>query len=220
MKKLGNFTKLKEKFMKKPFVFFGFVLLIMLFASAANAGIFTLTFDGLQQEEQILNYYNGGLGGLGSGPGPNDGVIFSSSALALNSGNYGNNPSPPGVLFWLSSPTPIMDVPAGFNTGFSFYYAAYVAGSISLYSGLDGTGTLLATLALPVTPNPAYDWVPIGVPFSGTVMSVNFAGTANEIGFDNVTFGSTSPTLPEPCTMLLLGSGLVGLVAFRKKFRA
>jgi hypothetical protein len=218
MKKLGNFAKLEEKFMKKPFVFFGFVFLIMLFAANANA--FVLTFDGLQQDEEILNYYNGGFGSDGSGPGPNYGVTFSGTALALNSGNYADNPSPPGILYWLTA-NPYMDVAAGFTTGFSFYYSApYYTGGISVYSGLDGAGTLLASFSLPLTtPGPSgenyNDWVPIGVSFSGIAESVQFTGTADYIGFDNVTFGSATPTVPEPSTLLLLGSGLLGLVGLR-----
>jgi hypothetical protein len=186
-------------------------------ATASHASI-VLTFDGLQQEEPILNYYNGGFGGDGSGPGPNYGITFSSNSLALNSGNFGNNPSPPGIAFFLSGGGDLMDVAGGFNTGFSFYYAAYTAGSVSVWSGLDGTGTELANLALPVTPNAAYDWIPIGVSFAGTALSVNFGGAANEIGFDNVTLGASTPGgVPEAPTwaMMMLGFAGLGFAGYR-----
>jgi hypothetical protein len=51
-------------------------------ASAANASI-VLNFAGLDgaAEETILNYYNGGLGGDGSGPGPNFGITFGPDAF-------------------------------------------------------------------------------------------------------------------------------------------
>jgi uncharacterized protein YhjY with autotransporter beta-barrel domain len=92
-----------------------------------------------------------------------------------------------------------MNVPAGFDTGFSFFYSAVNSpGSVSVYSGLDAGGTLLTTLVLPLTPNngapdPSGNFsplVPIGVTFAGTAMSVDFGGSANQIVFDEITLGS------------------------------
>ncbi|MDG3005337.1 hypothetical protein [Paludisphaera mucosa] len=165
----------------------------------------TLTFEGLQDLEPIANYYNGGMGGNGSGPGPNYGVTFSGNALALTdadsggSGNFGGEPSSPNTAFFLTGGGALtMNVPAGFERGFSFYYSAVnLPGSIQVYDGVGGTGNVLATLVLPVTPfngapdpNGVYSpLVPLTVEFAGTAKSVDFGGTANQIGFDNITLG-------------------------------
>ena len=137
----------------------------------------------------------------------------------------------PTILFFLTGPGDIMNVPAGFTTGFSFYYSAINApGVVDVYDGLNGTGTLLASLALPVTPSGGAPectygafcpWFPVGVTFNGTAMSVNFSGTANQIGFDNITLGSATPTpgTPEPGTLVMFGSGVIGLAGLlRRKF--
>jgi hypothetical protein len=117
-----------------------------------------------------------------------------------------------------------MNVAGGFTTGFSFYYSAiYDSGTINVWSGLNDTGTLLATLTLPVTPdgvgtNPACTmsnepfcpFVAFGVTFSGTAESVDFGGTVNQIGFDNITLGSSVPVssaTPEPVSFSLTGLG-------------
>ena len=191
----------------------------MVATSAAQATEYVLTFEGLQQEEPILNFYDGGYGGSGSGPGPDYGITFSGNSLALNSGNYANNPSPPGIAFFLDGTGDIMDVAGGFTTGFSFYYAAYVSGSVSVWSGLDGGGVELANIDLPATTNAAYQWFPIGVSFSGTAMSVNFGGSANEIGFDNVTLGASTPGAPEPSTWAMMGLGFAGLAFAGRRSR-
>lgn len=208
---------------------------------AARAAVINLTFEGLQDEEPILNFYNGGLGGNGSGPGPNDGIIFSPNSLALiedidgGSGNIQGEPSPPTVAFFLSGAADTMDVPGGFTTGFSFFYSAINnPGVINVWSGLDDTGTLLATLNLPVTPSGPYGtppctigepqvfcpFEPTGVTFAGTAESVDFGGTANQIAFDNITLGSGTPVgAPEPASFALLGTGLavLGLARRRRK---
>jgi len=213
-------------------------LLVIAFAlstSLASAGTIVLTFEGLQDLEPIENYYNGGLGGLGSGPGPNYGIIFGPDSLAIvsgavgGSGNFSGSPSGTTIAFFLTGTGDVMDVPAGFDTGFSFYYSAVVyPGEVDVYDGLDGTGSLLAALDLPVTPSGgspectygAYcPWFPIGVSFAGTAESVVFTGTANYIGFDNITLGSQTPgpPVPEPGTMALLGSGLAFLRMMRRR---
>jgi PEP-CTERM motif len=208
---------------------------LMVAAIPIQATTTVLTFEGLQNLEPVLNYYNGGLGGDGSGPGPNYGITFGSDSLAVisvldgGSGNFSGAPSMPTVLFFLSGPGDVMDDAAGFTTGFSFYYSAIsMPGSVDVYSGLDGTGSLLASLTLPVTPEggspvctPGYaycPWVPIGVSFGGTAESAVFSGSADYIAFDNITLGSSSPSItPEPGTLLLFSSGLLAVGAFLRR---
>lgn len=192
------------------------------------AAITLLDFEGLADLETVLNFYNGGLGGNGSGPGPNVGAIFSSNALAVidadagGSGNIGHEPSPNTALFFLTGPAATLNFSAGFDTGFSFFYSAVNnSGSITVYDGLNATGNVLASLALPLTasdggdPNGAFSpFVPIGVPFGGTARSIDFGGTVNQIAFDDITFGSVTPGLepvPEPATLLLFGTTATGL---------
>jgi len=206
----------------------------MLTAAAAfsASAVTVLTFEGLQNNEPVANYYNNGLGGFGSGPGPNYGVTFTGGALALidadagGSGNFGGEPSPSTILFFLEE-SAIMNYAAGFDTGFSFFYTAiYYSGLVTVWDGPNATGNILAQLQLPLTPNngapdPTGTFsplVPIGVAFNGIAKSIDFGGTGNQIGFDNITFGSEIPQgVPDGgASSLLLGIGLLGMVALRR----
>ena len=210
------------------------VLLIAWGSLSACANVVTLTFEGLQDLEPINDYYNGGFGGMGSGPGPNYGISFTPDSLAIISkynggtGNFHGSmaPSPNSCAFFLSGAGDTMNVSAGFTTGFSFFYTAPIyPGTVTVWSGLNGTGSLLATLDLPLTPDTVnttgehYDgWMPAGVAFAGTAESAIFTGTANYIGFDNITLGSQTPGgVPDGgATALLLGIGVLCLAGLRR----
>jgi hypothetical protein len=204
-------------------------------APRASAAVIVLDFEGLGDLEQVLDFYNGGFGGAGSGPGPDYGIQFGSASLAVidsdagGSGNFANEPSPDTILFFLSG-SAVMNVLDGFDTGFSFFYTSTsFAGQVTVYDGLNATGNILATLNLPALGSgcggdPTGDfncWDPVGVLFAGTAFSVDFSGTANFIGFDNITLGSATPgggDVPEPATLALLGLGMcAGAVRLRRR---
>ena len=227
--------------MKISKAMFGGVLSLALLVTGISSPAFAvplvLTFEGLQDNESVDQFYNGGTGSFGSGPGTNFGIGFSNAvsfidADAGGTGNFGGEPSPSTAITFLGASATTMNVAAGFDTGFSFFYTAIVApGVIRVWSDLDGTGSLLAELDLPVTPfEGAPDptgvfspFLPFGVAFDGIAHSVDFSGTANQIGFDNITLGAERPNgpdqaVPEPGSLLLLSAGLAaaGFLARRR----
>lgn len=202
----------------------------------ASANVIALNFAGLDgaAEEAPANYYDGGFGSDGSGPGPNYGITFGADTITCAPSPYCNSNNIPGgpganLLFFLSGSADEMDVAAGFTGGFSFYYSTpYYTGSVTVWSGLDGTGTELADLTLPETPADGAPgcfttycpYVPIGVTFSGTAESVEFGGVANYVAFADITLGSGSPAgapVPEPITLSLFGAGLAGAAVVRRR---
>jgi hypothetical protein len=211
-------------------------------ASTVSAQV--LNFEGLKDQEEVLNYYDGGMGGSGSGPGPNFGVTFTPNSLSIieadlgGTGNFKGEPTPKTILFFLTGAAATMNVPGGFSTGFSFFYsAASQPGVIKVWSGPDETGTLLATLNLPATGDgsgkPACNgktfcpFSPIGVSFAGVAHSVDFGGTVNQIGFDNITLGSSTPAGAPDLTVPTLDTwafvtlaallAIAGFVALRRR---
>jgi hypothetical protein len=217
----------------------------LLAATSAQGAVVSLNFEGIAPYPNlnnvfIQNYYNGGTASNGNS-GPNVGASFGSNALLIclnstttfcsNTSRGGLAPtSSQGGLFFLSGSETFLNYAAGFTSGFSFNYVSLsFAGSVGVYDGLNGTGNLLATLGL--APNagscPAYGaqfcpFSPTGVNFSGTAKSISFGGVANQIVFDDITFGSSTPgpdVVPEPASwaMLIAGFGLVGAAMRRRK---
>ena len=219
------------------------------FATPAMADVVVLDFEGINSSypstnyANILEYYNGGLSSQGT-TGTDHNVSFSDNALAIclntlsgscsntSRGGLGDPGSQQGGLFFLSGEETFLNVLDGFTTGFSFNYVSLsFSGSVNVYDGLNGTGAVLATLLL--DPNagscPGYSagfcpFSPIGVTFSGTALSIGFGGVANQIVFDDVTFGSEIPgggdnAVPEPATwaMMLMGFGVVGSAMRRRR---
>jgi hypothetical protein len=219
---------------------------------SSTAGAQVLNFEGINAAypstdyANINGFYNGGTSSQGTS-GTNFGIQFSTNALAIclnttgntsncsntSRGGIGNPTSQRGGLFFLDGAATFMNRAAGFQNGFSFFYAAINSGgSFSVWSGLNGTGTLLASLNLATTPSncPGFNagfcpFVAAGVSFAGIAQSVTFAGVANQIVFDDVTFGSNVPdvdtnVVPEPATYVLMSTGLLALGAIARRRKA
>jgi hypothetical protein len=190
-------------------------LLSAAFAAPAIASQVVMTFEGVGDQVPVGSFYSG------------LGITFSGNALGIidsdvgGSGNFGGEPSPSTCFFWLSGADSVMDVSNGFQGYFGLWYTAINnPGSVTLFDGPGGTGNALGTLNLPVTlsdggdPTGAFSpFVYVDLTFSGTCYSVDFGGTENQIGFDNVTLGA----VPEPASALMLSAS--GLLLRRRRAR-
>jgi len=201
---------------------------VVAMAGSASAAVVTLDFEGIANQTAVGNFYNGG-------GGTNYGVSFSGNTLALvdsdagGGGNFANEPSPNTIMFFTSGAAAILNVAAGFDTGFSFFYTSSTAATITVYDGLNGTGNVLTSFNIVAQfnsncggdPTGGFcNWTAAGAGFAGIAKSINFGGTPDQTGFDNITFGSSTPgsgTIPEPASLALVGAALLGLAASRRR---
>ena len=228
-----------DKDMKRSFVTLLFVVVMAIggigMAKAQvveHDGVITLTFEGLGHSVEIGDFYNGGAGG-------DYGIYFYNRLVAIfdryteggNSAIYGE-PSPVAVLAFYPETgnySAQMDIFSGFTEGLSFYYnsngRALSPLSVIVYSGLNGTGNILAQVELLNITSPNYiPFTPFGIEFEGTAHSVVFSGYVTYFNLDNLTFGSSIPypdpnPTPEPGTIVLMGAGILGMLGMRRRFK-
>lgn len=204
------------------------LLLSILSISNPLSAAIILDFEGVGDQASINDFYNGGNSSSGK-RGRNYGVRFSSDAKAIVdsdvdfnfSGNVANEPSPSTVTVFREGGPATLNVPSGFDNGFSFFYsnASPKHSSVNIYDGQHGTGSLLGSIKLKknfdhhCNGDPFGDycrWDSAGVNFKGKARSVVFNGPAEFALYDNITLGSAKPgQVPIPGALWLMGSGIL-----------
>jgi hypothetical protein len=192
----------------------------LLSAAPAFSAPVVLDFEGTTGYASIADYYGGGSG-------PNYGILFGGDAQGLVNDipgfpNFSNAPTP-GTVMAVNGTDAVMNVATGFSGTASFFYSSAEATTVSIYSGLNGTGDVLGTFQLLANyqdgcdDSPACHWDQLSLDFGGIAQSIDF-GTAAGVGFDNI---AVAP-VPLPAAIWLLGSSLLGLggVARRRKLKA
>ncbi len=161
-----------------------------------------LTFNGLRDSEEVLDFYGGGTGSLGSfhfdyGVSFSPGTVLIVDSDVGGSGNFANAPSPFGVVFSRAGSV-TANVSAGFIEALNFHFvtaALALPSTVTVFDGLNGSGQQLASATInPLLQNCPGDpqggvfgcWQFVTVPFSGMARSFVVSGPANQFGLDNI----------------------------------
>lgn len=156
----------------------------------------TLDFIGLQQSEDVVAFYDGGVGSLGSGPGPNFGANFIPNARTYYTYNGSGSPDPGVIATWNDANMVItLDEPI---RALSFFYTSRVDVTVTAYSGTNGTGSVVGTTAFASNTNGpsgnVYNtWQPLSWNWTSPARSIVFSGPVNYWGIDKLRYEISPP---------------------------
>ncbi|MFD2368132.1 PEP-CTERM sorting domain-containing protein [Pseudoduganella sp. GCM10020061] len=177
----------------------GLASLAALSAAPAMAEVVVINFDTMANNVFVNNYYSGGTDGRGNWGTIDRGVSFIGFITAPGVGAT----STPNYAY-SNSPSSFINVSGGFSA-FNFTYGTLSPATISVYSGLNGTGTLLGS---GVFNGNAMAFQPGSIGFAGIGHSVMLTARPNYAALDDVAFTYPAP-IPEPQTWAMLLAGLL-----------
>ncbi len=207
----------------------GLIAAGVLSTASAFAAPITMDFEGATSFSTIDGYYNGGTDGAGVSGSNNYGISFSGGALALSNdglgtgtnGEYFTNAPTPGTILAPVDADAVMNSVGGFTGLTSFFYSASTDTTVTVYDGLNGTGTALYTFNLLANATQGCSdsafchWGSASTELTSLAHSIQFGNAANLAGFDNVSVSAVP--VPTAAWLLLSGFGSLGVFARRKK---
>jgi hypothetical protein len=180
----------------------------LLFSVPAFSATVTYDFEGVDSFTSVGNHY--------------DAVTFGGGATALGNdvlGTYFTNPPSGTTVMTAFDGDSTMTTAYEMKDAVSFRYAAAADTTVNIWSGANGTGSILGTFNLAANQDscgnalPLCHWDLASVSFSGAAHSVTFGDAANAAMFDDVTVNA----VPLPAGVWLLVSALGGMGVIRRK---
>lgn len=196
----------------------------LLSAAPSFANSVTLDFEGATSYGSINNFYNGGTDlpstNVTPASGVNYGISFGLDALALSNdelGPYFSNAPTPGTVLSVVGGDAAMNSLSGFTGQVSFSYSSSAETTVGVYSGLNGTGTLLDSFTLTANATNGcsdtsfchWDLTTLNLG-SSVAQSIQFANIAGVAAVDNVSVNAVP--LPAAAWMLVSALGSLGVV--------